>query len=180
MKSIRNVLTATLLTAGAVLAAATGGGVASAADDSTTAPPPPPPGAQGWHHHRGPWHLLGKLGLSAAQQQQIKDIMTAAQPQMQSLREQMHANSLKLQQTQPTDPNYSSLASQVSQTHGSLAAQVKLQRAEMRAQVFKVLTPPQQTQLAALEAQMQAHQHGPWRGGHGSDEGAAATATPAQ
>ena len=37
------------------------------------------------------------------------------------------------------------------------------QRAEMRAQVFKVLTPAQQTQLAALEAQMQAHRHGPAR-----------------
>ena len=178
MKSIRNLLTATLLTAGVVLTAATCPVVASAAD-ATAAPPPPPPGAQGWHHHRGPWHLLGKLGLSAAQQQQIKEIMTAAHPQMQSLREQIHANSLKLQQTKPTDPNYSSIASQVSQTHGSLAAQAMTQRAEVRAQVFKVLTPAQQTQLATLEAQMQAHKRGPWGGKHGTDDGAAA-ATPAQ
>ena len=28
---------------------------------------------------------------------------------MQSLHQQMHANSLKLQQTQPTDPNYTSI-----------------------------------------------------------------------
>jgi protein CpxP len=173
MKSIRNLLTATMLTATVVLAAATSSVVANAADDSATAPPPPPPGAHGWHHHRGPWHLLGKLGLNAAQQQQVKDIMTAAHPQMQSLREQMQANSLKLQQAKPTDPNYSSIASQVSQTHGSLAAQSILQRAEVRAQVFKVLTPAQQTQLAALEAQMQAHQRGPWGGPHGPDAGAA-------
>jgi hypothetical protein len=86
--------------------------------------------------------------------------MTAAHPQMQSLHEQMHANALKLQQTQPTDPNYSSIASQVSQTHGSLAAQMMTQQAEVRAQVFKVLTPAQQTQLAALEAQMRARPHG--------------------
>jgi periplasmic protein CpxP/Spy len=171
MKSIRNLLTTTLLTAGVVLTAATSAGVATAAADATAAPPPPPAGAHGWHHHRGPWHLLGKLDLSAAQQQQIKDIMTAAHPQMQSLREQMHANSLKLQQTQPTDPNYSSIASQVSQTHGSLAAQAMTQRAEVRAQVFKVLTPAQQTQLATLEAQMQAHKHGPWGGQHGPDAG---------
>jgi protein CpxP len=172
MKSIRNLLTTTLLTAGVVLTAATtGGAVASAAADATAAPPPPPAGTQGWHHHRGPWRLLGKLNLSAAQQQQIKDIMTAAHPQMQSLREQMHANSLKLQQTQPTDPNYSSIASQVSQTHGSLAAQAMTQRAEVRAQVFKVLTPAQQTQLATLEAQMQAHKHGAWGGQHGPDAG---------
>jgi protein CpxP len=159
MKSIRNVLWATLLAAGAALTAA-GSGVAAAADDAAA---PPPPGASGWHHGGGPWHLLGKLGLSAAQKQQIKDIMAAAHPQMQSLHEQMRANTLKLQQTKPTDPNYTSIASQVSQTHGSLAAQAVTQHAEVRAQVFKVLTPAQQEQLATLEAQMPPHRQG--RGG---------------
>jgi periplasmic protein CpxP/Spy len=162
MKSIRNVLTATLLAAGAVLTAATGMSIASAAQGAA-APQPPPPGPHGWHH--GPWHLLDKLDLSAAQKQQIKDIMTTAHPQMQSLHEQMRANSLKLQQTKPTDPNYASIAAAVSQTHGSLSAQMMSQHSEIRAQVFKVLTPAQQTQLAALEAERQAkrqaHGHGP-------------------
>jgi periplasmic protein CpxP/Spy len=164
MKSIRNLMTATLLTAGAVLTAAAGMSIASAADDTAATQPPPPPGPHGWHHRGGPMHLLGKLGLSAEQKQQVKEIMTAARPQMQALHEQMHANMLKLQQTQPTDPNYSSIASQVSQTHGSLSAQMLTQHAELRAQVFKVLTPEQQTQLAGLEAQMQSHKHGNWGG----------------
>jgi len=174
MKSIRKLLWASLLAGGAVLGAA-GVSVAGAADDAMTAAPP---GAHGWHHHGGPWHLLGKLDLSAAQKQQVKDIMTAAHPQLQSLHEQMRANSLKLRQTQPTDPNYASIASQVSQTHGSLAAQMMSEQADVRAQVFKVLTPAQQTQLAALEAQMQSHehQHGAWGGPRGSSTGA----TPAQ
>jgi periplasmic protein CpxP/Spy len=165
MKSIRNFLTATLLAAGAVLTAASSVVVASAADDTTT--PPAAPGAQGphgWHHRGGPWHLLSKLGLSAAQKDQVKAIMTAARPQMQSLHEQMHANMLKLQQTKPTDPNYASISSQVSETHGSLSAQMLTLHADLRAQVYKVLTPAQQTQLTALEAQMHAHKHGP-RGG---------------
>jgi protein CpxP len=164
MKSIRNLLTATLLTAGALLAAATGMSIASAADATTATQPPPSPGPAGRHHHGGPWHLLGKLDLNAAQKQQIKEIMTAAHPQMQSLHEQMQTNSLKLRQTQPSDPNYASIASQVSQTHGSLAAQMMTQRADLRAQVFKVLTPAQQTQLTALEAEMQTHKHGAWGG----------------
>jgi periplasmic protein CpxP/Spy len=167
MIPIRNLMTATLLTAGAVLTAATGMSIASAADDTAATQPPPPPGPHGWHHHGGPMHLLSKLGLSAEQKQQVKDIMTAARPQMQALHEQMHANMLKLQQTQPTDPNYSSIASQVSQTHGSLSAQMLTQHAEIRAQVFKVLTPAQQGQLAALEAQMQSHKHGAWGGSPG-------------
>jgi periplasmic protein CpxP/Spy len=155
MKSIRNSLLATLLAAASVLTAATSISIASAADDATTTTPPP--GADGWHHHRGPWHLLKQLGLSATQQQSIKTIMTNAHPQMLSLHQQMQANSLKLRQTQPTDPNYASIASQVSQTHGSLAAQMMTQQADVRAQVFNVLTPAQQTQLATLEAQMPAH-----------------------
>ena len=160
MKSIRSLLTATLLTAGALLTAATGMSIARAADEAATTEPPPPPGPHEWHHHGGPWRLLGKLGLTAAQKQQIKDIMTAAHPQMQSLHEQMQANSLKLRQTQPTDPNYANIVSQVSQTQGSLTAQMVTQRADVRAQVFKVLTPAQQGQLATLEAEMQAHQRG--------------------
>jgi Spy/CpxP family protein refolding chaperone len=156
MKSIRNLLTTTLLTAGAVLTAATSMSIASAADEATTTPPAAP-GPHGWHHGRGPWHLLGKLGLSATQKQQVKDIMAAARPQMQSLHSQMRANSLILRQTQPTDPNYAGIASKVSQTHGSLSAQMMTQHADVRAQVFNVLTPAQQTQLATLEAQMPAH-----------------------
>ena len=146
MKSIRNLLWPTLLTAGAALTAAAGMSAASAADQTTA----PQAAAQGWHHHGGPWHLLSKLNLSASQKQQIKDIMTTAHPQMQSLHEQMRANMQKLQQTAPTDPNYSSIASQVGQAHGSLAAQALTQRAEVRAQVFRVLTPAQQSQLTAL------------------------------
>jgi len=122
MKSIRNLLSATLLSAGAVVAASSMS-IATAAD---VTPPPPAeapgapgaPGPHGWHHHRGPGHLFAKLGLSDAQKEQIKTIMTAARPQMQSLHEQMQT-----------------------------------QRAEVRAQIFKVLTPAQQTQLTALEAQ---------------------------
>jgi len=155
MKSIRNLVTATLLTTGAVMTAAAGLSVASA-QTTTTTPPAAPSGHHGWHHHRGPWHLLSKLDLSDAQKTQIKSIMTAAKPEMQSLHQQMRANMQKLEQTQPSDANYSTIASQVSQTHGSLSAQMMTQRANVRAQIFKVLTPAQQTQLATLRAQMAA------------------------
>jgi protein CpxP len=161
MISKRNLLKASLLSAAALLTAGTSMGIAIAAEEAA-AGQPPPPGSHDWHHHGGPWHLLGKLNLSDAQKQQVKDVMTAAHPQLQSLHEQMHANSLKLEQTQPTDPNYANVAAQVSQTHGTLSAQMMTQHSEIRAQIFKILTPAQQTQLATLEAQMQSHhRHGP-------------------
>jgi Spy/CpxP family protein refolding chaperone len=171
MKPIRNVLGASLLAAGALLAAAAGTVVAADVAATTATPPPPGAGPHGWHHRGGPWHLLGKLGLSEDQKAQVKSILMAARPQMESLHQQIHANALKLQQTSPTDANYTSITSQVSQTHGSLAAQELTQRAEVRAQIFKVLTPAQQAQLTTLEAQAQAHPHGAW-GGRGPDAGA--------
>jgi len=175
MKPIRKGLAASLLSAGALVTAAAGLSMstaaismAGAADDATTTTPPPPPGPHGWHgHHHGPWAMLSQLGLSDAQKQSIKTIMTNAHPQMESLHQQMHANSLKLRQTAPTDANYSSITAQVSQTHGSLSAQLMAEQADVRAQIFKVLTPAQQAQLTALEAQMEARHaaHGPGRGG---------------
>jgi len=185
MKSIRNLLAGSLLAAGALLTAAAGISMATAADEATSETPPPPPGPHGWHHGRGhghgQWHLLHKLGLSAAQQQSVKAIMAAAGPQMKSLHEQMRSNSQKLDQTKPTDPNYTSIVAQVSQTQGSLSAQMMTQQADVRAQVFKVLTPGQQEQLATLEAKMQARRAA-WAAHRGGPNGAtpAAATTPAQ
>jgi periplasmic protein CpxP/Spy len=154
MKSNRNLLAGSLLAAGALLAAVTGISIATAADVATTAPPAPGPHA--WHHHDGAGHLLAKLNLSAEQQASVKTIMANAGPQMKSIHQEMRANSLKLRQTQPTDPNYANVVAQVTQANGSLHSQMITQKEAVRAQVFKVLTPAQQTQLVTLQAQMQA------------------------
>ncbi len=156
MKSNRNLLTGILLAAGALATTAAGISIATAADEAATAAPAAP-GPQGWHHHRhGAFHLLSKLNLSAEQQASIKTIMANAGPQMQSIHQEMRANSLKLSQTQPSDAKYPSIVAQVTQANGSLHSQMITQRESVRAQIFKVLTPAQQTQLAALKAQMQA------------------------
>jgi Spy/CpxP family protein refolding chaperone len=161
MKSNRNLLAGTLLAAGALVTTAAGITIATAADEPAAATPATTPGAgprghHGWHHHDGAFHMLSKLNLSAQQQASIKTIMANAGPQMKSIHQEMRANSLKLSQTQPTDANYASVVSQVTQANGSLHSQMITQREAVRAQIFKVLTPAQQTQLAALKAQMQA------------------------
>jgi periplasmic protein CpxP/Spy len=156
MKSIRNLLAGSLLVAGALATAAASISSASAADDPNTTAQPP--GPQGWHHHGG--HLLAKLNLNADQQAQVKSIMANAGPQMKSIHQQMQANSQKLRQTQPNDPNYANVVAEVSQSNATLHSQMTTQQAEVRASVFKILTPEQQSQLAALEAQMQSRGHG--------------------
>ena len=158
MKSIRNLLAGSLLAAGALVTAAAGISIATAADATDS---PPPPGPHGWHHG-GEGRLLSQLNLTDDQKAQIKTIMTTAGPQMRSIHQQMHANSLKLHQLAPTDANYAGTVAEVSQANGALHSQMITQREEVRASVFKVLTPDQQTQLKALEAQMQSRGHGGW------------------
>jgi Spy/CpxP family protein refolding chaperone len=174
MKSIRNLLAGSLLAAGALLTAAASISIASAADEAsaTTASAP---GPHGWHH--GAQHLYAQLNLTADQQAQIKTIMSGAGPQMKSIHQQMKANSLKLRQTQPNDPNYANVVAEVSQADASLHSQMITLHADVRSQVFKILTPAQQTQLAALEAQMQSSGHGAW-GAHGAMGPHAAGAPP--
>ena len=155
MKSNRNWLAGSLLGAAAVCAAAAGISIAAAAEEATLAAPAAP-GPYAWHHHHGAGRLLAKLNLSAEQQAAVKTIMANAGPEMKSLYQEMRANSLKLRRTQPNDPNYANVVAQVTQANGALHSQLITQKEAVRAQVFKVLTPAQQTQLAALQAQMQA------------------------
>jgi periplasmic protein CpxP/Spy len=176
MKSMRNVLVGTVLAGGALLAAATSFSIAGA-DEATTAPPPPGAHAPGPHgpHGFGPERIFSKLGLTAEQQASIKSIMTAAKPRMKSLHEQMRANHLKLMQTKPDDPNYGNVVAEVAQANATLASQRTSQAAELRTQMYAVLTPAQKTQLATLEAQWasQPH-HARW----GGPRGAGAPAAP--
>jgi periplasmic protein CpxP/Spy len=157
MNSIRKLLAGSLLTAEALAAAGASISIATAADEAA-ATTPPAGGHGGWRHHRhghGHW-MFSKLNLTDAQKAQVKSIMTAAGPQMKSIHQQMRANSLKLSQTAPNDPSYAGMVSEVSQANASLHAQMITQREQVRASVFKVLTPAQQQQLAALKAQMMA------------------------
>ncbi len=181
MTSNRNLLAGTVLAAGALLSAAAGISIATAADTATT--PPPAPGPHAWHHHHhGAGFLLAKLNLTPEQHAAVKTIMANAAPQLRSIHQEMRANSLKLRQTQPTDANYATVVAQVTQANGSLHSQMITQREAARAQVFKVLTPAQQTQLVALQAQMRAQMQARMQArGHGNfGPGAAPAPSAAQ
>ncbi len=175
MTSKRKVLAAMIVAGGTLLAAA-GFSTAGAADDSAPGTPAAAPGGHhpwGPHHAWGPGHLYSKLGLTAEQEASIKAVWTAAKPQMQSMHEQMKANHQKLQQTKPDDPNYSNVVAEVAQSEATLASQRTSQMAEIRAQMYAVLTPAQKAQLATLEAQWAANPH------RGGPRGPSANAPPA-
>ncbi|MDB6084056.1 MAG: hypothetical protein JWN43_1937 [Gammaproteobacteria bacterium] len=169
MKAIRNVLAGTLLAGGALLVAATSSTIAGPAADAAAAAPPsgspgPGPGPGHHDHGQGPERLFSKLGLTSEQQASIKSIWAAAKPQMQSLHEQMRANHLKVMQTKPDDPNYGNVVAAVAQSNATLASERTTQAAQLRTQMYAVLTPTQKAQLATLEAQWAANPHHGRRG----------------
>jgi Spy/CpxP family protein refolding chaperone len=177
MKSNRKLLAGSLLAAGTLLTAAAGISIAIAADAPAPAAPAAPGPHGGWHHHRHHGGMmLSKLNLTPEQQASVKTIMANAGPQMKSIFQEMHANSQKLHATQPTDANYAAVVSQVTQANGSLHSQMITQREAVRAQVYKILTPEQRTQLVALQAQMKANMQAR-RAAWAAKRGAAAPAT---
>jgi Spy/CpxP family protein refolding chaperone len=181
MKSNRKLLAGSVLAAGALLTAGAGISIAIAADATTPAAPvAPAPGHGphgGWHHHHhGGGMMLSKLNLTPEQQASVKTIFQNAAPQFKSIGQEMHANSLKLRQTQPTDAGYPAVVAQVTQANGSLHSQMITQREAVRAQIFKVLTPEQQAQLKTLQAQMQAKMQAR-QAAWAAKRGAAGTAT---
>jgi periplasmic protein CpxP/Spy len=180
MKSNRKYFAASLV-AGTLITAAAGISIAIAAEataPAATAAPTGPGPHGGWHHHRhhGGGMMLSKLNLTPEQQASVKTIMASAKPQMQSIFQEMHANSQKLHATQPTDAGYAAVVSQVTQANGSLHSQMITQREAVRAQIYKILTPAQQTQLVALQAQMKANMEA-HRAAWAAKRGAAAPAT---
>jgi Spy/CpxP family protein refolding chaperone len=167
MKRIRISFATSVLAGGLVVASAML--PITAATAAADAPPDGasgmPPGPHDWgphgDHHRGPGHwgpgmMYRRLGLTDTQKASVKSIMEQNRSALHSLHQQSHANSMKLWNTEPNDPNYASVVASVSQANAGLLTQEITLQANIRAQLFEVLTPAQQSQLAAMQAKMQS------------------------
>jgi len=117
------------------------------------------PGPGDWGHH-GPSHHgmmdLHKLNLTDAQKASIKQIMKSSfaqnKSQFQALRQQRQA----FEAMSPTDAGYQSAAASLAQAEGAATTARVQQMANVRAQIYNLLTPAQQSQLATLKAQQEA------------------------
>jgi Spy/CpxP family protein refolding chaperone len=128
-------------------------------------------GDHGWHHrghrghwgHRGRFHrrglLLGgalrRLNLTPDQRTQVRQILSSARSQADSLRQSVAQNFAALHN--PGDPNYAA-ALQAAQTR---ASGLVAQRSQIEKQIYGVLTPAQKSQLpqvlASIQTRMQQH-----------------------
>ena len=105
------------------------------------------------------------LDLDATQEQQLNNIVDAARPELEQLRESLQENRKAMHALETTDPDYSAKLQNLSAANGELAAQMTLLHGRIRADVHAVLTPEQ---LAIMEERVAKFRHR--RGRHSGDE----------
>ena len=137
-----------------------------------------------WHGHHGMamgGHLYEQLNLSDAQRTQIKQLMqqnfAQAKPQMQALRQARQA----FEAAAPGTADYQTAASNLAEAEADAARTRTTHRANLRAQIYQLLTPEQRTQLASLQAERKA-QRQQWRQSHmqGGDDATPDSSAAAQ
>ena len=133
----------------AVALLALGMGAAQAASDT------PPDGEERPHHghffggDRLPPHLQA-LDLSDSQKAQIKALHEASRPAHEQTREANRALRDSLRELSPSAANYTQEVDRIAALLGQAAADRIREGAAMRAHVWAILTPSQQSQLAAM------------------------------
>jgi len=137
-----------------------------------------------WHGHHGMamgGQMYEQLNLSDAQRTQIKQLMqqnfAQAKPQMQALRQARQA----FEAAAPGTADYQTAASNLAEAEADAARTRTTHRANLRAQVYQLLTPEQRTQLASLQAERKA-QRQQWRQSHmqGGDDATPDSSAAAQ
>lgn len=125
-------------------------------------------GSQGMGMMDGPGMMMGgpnprmlermtaDLQLSPDQQQKIRGVFDAARPGMEQARANARANAEKLRAAQPGSAGYDAVVAEVARNAGELASRAVTSGAQVRAQVWAVLTPDQRQKLETLQAQRQA------------------------
>lgn len=119
-----------------------------------------PHGGHGGHGHEFAAEYA-KLNLSDAQKANIKQIMQNAFSQTKTQRQNLRQQREAFEQMAPTASGYQAAATALAQAEGAAATARVQQRAAVRAQIYAVLTPAQQAQLATLKAERQAR-HQQW------------------
>lgn len=122
------------------------------------------------HHREGPGmhapeemlsRMTEMLDLDENQSQSIRNIVDAAKPQFDSLRERSRANRDALRDLDINDPDYNAKLQNLSAESGQLASEMTLLHGQVRADIGAVLTAEQRQELSEHMDRMGDR---PWRG----------------
>lgn len=112
-----------------------------------------------WHGGHGMamgGHMYGKLNLSDDQRAKIKQLtqqsFAQGKTRMQALRQARHA----YESATPGTAAYQSATSALARAESDAAGSRVTEQAKLRAQIYQVLTPAQQSQLAQIRDQRQS------------------------
>ena len=115
---------------------------------------------QGWHHHhhRGGFlmHELKALNLSDSQKASVKTLLQNAHQQLKPQFEAVRTQREALDAATPGTAAYNNAASALASAASAAAGARVQQGAELRTQIYALLTDAQKQQLATLQAQHQA------------------------
>ncbi len=127
----------------------------------------PPQGMHHGHHERhghghGQMMMLGKLNLSDAQRASVKQILMSGREQSRTQWKALRQQRAAFDSMIPTQAGYQAAATQLAQASGQATQTRVRQQADVRAQIYAVLTPAQQMQLASLKQQRETR-HAQWK-----------------
>jgi Spy/CpxP family protein refolding chaperone len=137
----------------------------------------------GWSHHGGKhgMKMLEQLNLTAEQKASVKQIMKSHFEQNKGQWQQLRQQRRAFEAMKPTDSDYQSAAASLADAEGKAAIARVQQMANVRADIYKVLTPEQQTKLESLKAERMAKHEAKrkkWRDSHMQRQAPATDAAP--
>lgn len=99
-------------------------------------------------------HMADHLDLDDAQRESVRNILEAARPEIESLREQFRANREALEALDTSDPAYSAELDNIAISNGQLATEGTLLFTRVRTEIHAVLTDDQREKLARSKQRM--------------------------
>lgn len=113
-------------------------------------------GSHGYHRGHGHEMAFKKLDLTHAQRTSIKQIVHHSSAQNEDQRKVLQQQRETFRTMTPDQVGYQATATRLAQAEGS-ATQLRVQRkANVRAQIYAVLTPTQKARMATMSAEKQA------------------------
>jgi len=97
------------------------------------------------------------LDLDAAQSQSMANILAAAKPEIDALRERAKAGRESLRSLDVDEPDYGTRLQNQATEIGALTSEATLLHGRLRADVYAVLTPEQRAQASAGRSGMREH-----------------------
>lgn len=105
-------------------------------------------------------HMSDHLDLDAGQRDAVHNILEAAKPEIEALREQVRANREALQALDSNDPAYATQLNNLALSNGQLATDGTLLATRIRTEIDAVLTDEQREKLARGKERMRQRLEG--------------------